>query len=229
MNILIETPWNCCDRRCERCPISADCKLYATERAANERARSLGLDPEDPTVAVKMVIEKLETSTRLIAEEAERAGVSLEELEPANPPAEGHAFAECGQEFATAVHEATRAVAKIALREEAAIVSFIVGAKTARISFDLPLTEDNPARDHAAFNLLLIDTLLRQTRTLLAMAGDKVIEEPRLRRATNELRRLLDRHLRSVHKEDRRQLEAIIQVGRAPSPFCVLSRSEATA
>ena len=190
MNMMLQTPWNACDRRCERCPLSADCKLYATGLDARERAAARGLDPERPEVALQLVGESLAKALELAALEAQKLGITIDHAEPLpQAPDAGRLFAEAGREYRDAAFEATTGPTTNALMSEARFVAFLVGAKTARIKFDLPLCADDVARDHTAFNLLLIDTLLRQSRALFTMALGELEGPERLERAGAILRR----------------------------------------
>lgn len=231
MSMIEETPWNACDRRCERCPLSAGCRLYASDTEAREDARARGLDADDPTVTIQLAGESLAKALELATRAAEEIGISTERLGPAPEPADaGSAFAAAGRAYCIAAYEIAKPSPPSALIREATFVAYLVAAKTARLTFGLPLRLDDPARDHTAFNLLLIDTLLRQAQALFALMGLALHRFEPLEREAVELRRLLEVHLQAVGLEDRRVLMELIRAGRAPSPFCVTTqRTDASA
>jgi hypothetical protein len=158
--------------------------------------------------------------------DAARLGISIDDLEPPVASADGTAFENAGREYADTVHESFESRPSSAAGEAIAI-AFIVGAKTARVAFDLPVRDDDPARDDTEFNLLLIETLMRQSQAIVAVLHGAAAANVCLQRAGAKLQRLIDRHLRSVRKEDRQVLAELIRAGRAPSPFCVTAPSPA--
>jgi hypothetical protein len=229
MEHIITTPWNWCDRRCERCPIGVDCKQYSMELEEDERARARGLDPRDPNVAMKIAAENLHRALELAERAAAQRGIRLDDgdVPSERESKEGRDFAAAGHAYAVAAREATKNREQTALVAEAVGVALIVGAKTARLTHGLPPRRDDGDFGHTAFTLLLIDALLRQSRNLLSACSVDVTSGA-LGHAYQHLRESLERYLAFVDAEDCRRLAELIDAGEAPSPFCVITGTAMT-
>lgn len=206
-------PWHWCDRRCERCPIAADCELYERSETNRAHLEAQGIDPTDPTAQIA-ILELLAEELTTVVETAE---------EPPCPPPDRERFSEAGMTYAEVVGRLCERASDTCLAEEAWLVATIVAAKTVRIGADLPPRPDGPCRQETVMNLLLIDELERQSAALIlalyAERGPASIE--RFIEVRSRLRALLDPHLVRLEERDRRALSELKSKGRAPSPFCV--------
>jgi hypothetical protein len=217
-------PFNWCSCRCERCPLAIDCPSVRAEVEMFARARSRGLDPDNPGVKVVLAMESLRTTFDLLKKLAEEAGIE-ESTEVPPPPVEGRDLAEAGTKYAHAVHEFCQQQENSALVDEAICISFVLAAKSARLTYDLPLGHDDLCRDDAVLNLLLIETLLGKSMIVLRSItlNSRNLPQAKISEAYARLDRELAPHLAQIKEEERTALADLVAHGRAPSPFCVTS------
>ena len=217
-------PWNWCDRRCERCPLAIDCEVNVRVEEKKRDAERRGLDPDDPSVAMKMVADSFREAIELLA--AALPEVEEEELEELSlePSREGTELYEAGLRYVQAVDGlcAESSANETGLAAEARLVSMIMVGKAARLMHALPIERDAIGREDSVLTLLLINHLERQAAALvMALGAEKVSRLFGFRRARRELRRLLDLHLAAVDRSEEAFLARMVAAGRAPSPFCV--------
>lgn len=205
-------PWNWCDRRCERCPLSNGCELYEHSETNRLRLMEQGVDPDDPSAQIAILELLVEEATTIV-----------EPVREPPPPPVRERLSAAGMRYAEIVRSLCQQESNDSLAEEAWLVATIVAAKTARIGPDLPLTPSAPCRDDTVLNLLLVDELERQSAALVlalyAERGPARLE--RFIEARARLRTLIDPHLVRLEERDRKALLELRSAGRAPSPFCV--------
>lgn len=81
-----ESPYNFCDRWCERCPQKKRdrCKVYQDDLNRNLQHISNGKDPYDMTVALEDVKENFEKTKELIQKWAKEENVDLTQIDDSN-------------------------------------------------------------------------------------------------------------------------------------------------
>ena len=217
MNERSVRPWNWCDRRCERCPLSLECSVNIRVEEQRREAEERGADPDDPNEVMAMVAESFREAMQMLTQ-----ALPEEELEDEPVPER-----ESSSELYQAGLRYCRAVEMLGcedgLMSEARLISMILMGKTARLIDQLPLRRDALAREDTVLTLLLIDHLERQAAALV-MAAAAEWNMGRMfgfRRARRDLRRELDVHLESIERNERAWVERMIALGRAPSPFCL--------
>jgi len=207
-------PWNWCDRRCERCPLSMECSVNVRVEQRKRDAIEQGLDPEDPNVVMGMVTESFLEAIRSLAEE-----LPDEPDEPV-PELGANELYQAGLRYCRAVESLGRGDG---LLSEARLVSMILMCKTARLADGLPLQRNAIAREDTVLTLLLIDRLEKQAAALVMAAGAEWTGGRMFgyRRARRELRGVLDMHLERIDRSERDFVDRMVARGRAPSPFCL--------
>ncbi len=186
-------PWNWCDRRCERCPLSLDC-------------REAILDDDAPLLIGELdIIEAEPEPTPISAEGNEFADAGARYLDEIEHLCTRAMPEDCG------------------LASEARLIAMVIMTRSAGVMHRLPLAPEAASREDAVLTLLLISHLEKQAAALVMAIGAEWRLSHLLpyRRARRDLRRLLDVHLRGMKQSEHAVVDGMIRNGRAPSPFCV--------
>ena len=72
--------YNYCDRWCERCAHTADCRLYYDEQRSRQRHKRKGEDPDDMENVLQEVSRSFKKVARLLARDAKKHGLDLDEI-----------------------------------------------------------------------------------------------------------------------------------------------------
>lgn len=225
MDDAFGSPFNWCDRRCERCPISSSCPIWKRERQLEWLHTQRGEDPHDPAVVARDFEAELHLTIRTIEDIAKEEGISLDDVPlPSDEPI---ALAPrrldlAGRRFFEAWCE-TFMEGRAPVTEDAMEAATKLAMKAGRLSsYDGP---DDPVWSMDAVpNLLLVERLLPLVNEAVAQASGYLEAESlsRLEHAEAELHREFTRLLAEVQSESREGLQRLVQEGRAPSPFCVV-------
>lgn len=229
MVIDLGPPYNWCDRRCERCPLSDRCAVTLRERERREAARRRGDDPDDPEVVARDITADLEQAMEMLVQAADEDGIDIDELDldaplPPESPAQ-RSLAQRGMAFAVAARELLQGHADEAVRE-ARQCAFLIAGKTGRISMYVTpqwqLDEERLALTCDAMpNIILVEHLLGVVAEGLAVLGERA--DPgalvRFEEARAELATALLPLSAAVDDEVREALRDLAAAGRAPSPY----------
>lgn len=215
---LFCSPFNWCDRGCERCPLAGECPVRQKglqRRLAHEAA---GVDPDDPEVWMDDIVDGLTETVGMLEQIAREEGVDLDA--PIPPPTVISLDAK-------RLHRARNALV-MSLRDDAPArerfgsIVMTIAMKTARLEGAL---EDGQKTSSDVWlgsivpNLLLLEILKTQ---LLHDLADDATQYVALDRALTELYRIIDPLIADVGAEPRAVLAAMVARRMAPSPFCVV-------
>lgn len=227
-------PFNWCDRRCERCPLTRTCPVAVRERAREAEAEARG--DGEPAAAIvadtENVAAELEEAHRMLEDIAEEEGIDLDAAPPRQPASlVARRLRQTSRTYAAAVHglrprPPISGDIEDALREAEAS-AFLVATKGARVAGSLTPTGeldfDEPARPDGALNAVLLERLDREVAASLLRAASALDEADLDDYADTrrDLRRLLE-PLLEVSTDARSAIDEAIERGRAPSPFATL-------
>jgi GNAT superfamily N-acetyltransferase len=201
--LALNPPYNWCDRRCERCPLTPTCALQKRElqRAWVHAAR--GEDPTDPDVLSADFEEDLARAERLVMEAAREEGL---DLDAPSPP-----------EVALLDRERLRRATRTIVGALPSAMPFV--QKCARV-----IGADTADAELWAFdvapNLLVIERLRAELAPEIERADENV------RAAIAVVDRMFAPLLAAVSSDARRRIEALVATKAAPSPFSVLPSSK---
>lgn len=75
------TPFNYCDRWCERCQLTHLCRVFKNEQKSRVRLIKEGKDPDSMESAFEMVAENFAKTMAMIKKDAEKMGINLDEID----------------------------------------------------------------------------------------------------------------------------------------------------
>ncbi len=78
-NTFLKTPFNFCDRWCERCQFTAFCRVFKEEKERKEKLIKEGKDPYDPKHVFEAVAQNLAKTMELVKKQAQELGIDWEE------------------------------------------------------------------------------------------------------------------------------------------------------
>jgi len=190
-------PFNWCDRRCERCPLTSTCTLHKRELQRNWVHTARGEDPNDWDVISADMNEDLARTERMLAEVAREEGIDL-----------------------AAPREPTVASLDEARLRKATLT--IVGAHPSALCFTQKchrVVGAQPAdRDLWTFDVVPNLFVIERLRDELAPELESTTEEVRAAMAAVE--RVLAPLFAAIEPDARRALEELVAARAAPSPFC---------
>jgi hypothetical protein len=229
-NEAFGAPFNWCDRRCERCPLSGGCPLYRRTEQRRWVHEARGEDPDDMRVVLADVEEELTRTLRMLREIAEEEGVDPDAPAPAPPTAlDSVRLHKAWLALIRALNDGLQAAGRAApaqarAAEEAIALGTILTMKSARLGGYLAGGRDEAWAMDAVPNLLLMERLRARLDEVLAEAGELLEEDAQatLRRALAQIDRILRPLIDSAGAEPRALLERLIARRAAPSPFCVV-------
>ena len=224
MVIELGSPYNWCDRRCERCPLTDDCALAIHNRARRAAQRRRGVDPDAAETIAQDIADDMQKALELLEEAAAEEEISLEGCEPTEDTPTQRLLSERGLGFALTTDALLRQYPE---HGEAMLAGFLAGAKVARIaaavtpSWELdpnwPLTCDTMP------NIILIERLLQVVSDAVAALEEPVDRQAlaSFERAQVDLVRALLPLSAAVDDSVREALRELTAAGGAPSPYCV--------
>jgi hypothetical protein len=221
---VFSAPSNWCDRRCERCPLAAECPVARRESQRRWAHEARGRDPDNPAIIMQDTRESLEFALRLVREVAEAEGIDLNAPRPPRPIVlDARRLQRAAMTLARCVADAKHA-ADPQPGSDVAELSRLTNTlvmKAARIAGhldDQAEDEDETWAHDAAPNLLLLDRLKGDIRRELArIASDELAA--RIANALAELDRILGPLIEEIGEPARAVLQALEARGAAPSPF----------
>jgi hypothetical protein len=224
------TPFNWCDRRCDRCPLADECPVYHRERQRRWVHEARGEDPDSMAVALTDVEEEFARALALLRAIASEEGIDCDASPPMPISLDEVKLRRAGLHLTLVLHAALKApraepqpVLPVAVADEAMMASATLAAKCARVGSYLAECHDDVWIADAVPNLLLMERLRAQLDDALASI-ETVLGAARLnavRDARRDLDRILDPLLDSVHSTERRVLAELVARGAAPSPFSI--------
>src|SRR5216684_2756109 len=142
---IFSAPFNWCDRRCERCPLSRDCLVWRAESQRRWVHAAHGGDPDDWDVVVEDVAEDMRAALGNVLDIAAAEGIDLgTPLPPAPIVLDAVKLRRAGTVLATSIAELGDSVAPAAKRDELVRSATVLGLKATRIASYL---SDAHARD----------------------------------------------------------------------------------
>ena len=78
---FLKTPFNYCDRWCERCQFKHICRVFQREQKSKEAWIKQGKDPNSLDYVFETVRENLEETAKLLKKDAQKWGIDLDEIE----------------------------------------------------------------------------------------------------------------------------------------------------
>jgi hypothetical protein len=223
---VFSAPSNWCDRRCERCPLAAECPVARRESQRRWAHEARGRDPDDPAIIMQDTRESLEFALRLVQEVAEAEGIDLNAPRQPRPIVlDARRLQRAALTLARCVADAKHADGpRPGSGDDTAELSRLTNTlvmKAARIAghlVDHAEDGDDTWAHDAAPNLLLLDRLKADIRRELArVASDELAA--RIANALAELDRILDPLIEEIGEPARAVLLALEARGAAPSPF----------
>jgi hypothetical protein len=218
-SINLGDPSSWCDSRCDRCPLLEGCEVG---RRVVASWRADGRD--DVEVALSDVARELERALALVAEECERRGVEPDEL----PSDFGMSpLVKEAERLGAELVDAADALSPPQSEWEEGLLAAVVGGaclmatKTVRIARELGEAALSP---ETAGVLLLLEHTRRSVDIAVAQLPRRRKLRARFREVEEELWFLVGPLLARVSAEARRELQALILIRRAPSPFCTTIR-----
>ena len=215
---IFSAPFNWCDRRCERCPLSRDCLVWRAESQRRWVHAAHGGDPDDWDVVVEDVAEDMRAALGKLLDIAAAEGIDLgTPLPPAPIVLDAVKLRRAGTVLATSIAELGDSVAPAAKRDELVRSATVLGLKATRIASYLSDAHPRDAWDADAVpNLLLVELLIRQVRNGLALTPTG---EPAMR-TLEDLNRIIEPLLGRLDRP-RALLGKLVERAAAPSPFCI--------
>lgn len=224
-------PFNWCDGRCERCPLSGECPL--NRRIAQRRwvHTARGEDPDDIKVVLADAATDLAQILSNLREAAEEEGVDLDAPLPARPTSlDSVRLQRAATSLITTLNSGIRPPEQPAPQvtgaiEEVMAICLTLCRKSARIGGQLADERDESWAMDIVPNLLLVERLRARLDEVLAGLGGGLLEEDAsaaVRGALATMDRILRPLIEGVDAEARASLEEMIAAGAAPSPFCVV-------
>jgi hypothetical protein len=211
-----------CDSRCDRCPLLEGCQVGRRIADRFGNCRGDGRDPQEWQIALADITRELERAMALAAAQADRHGIDWSSTdEPPGDPSVADEAEDLGIVLVDAANELTAGEGEEEEPAEAVVAAAcLLSTKVARVAREAghPALDDDRRGSEAI--LLLIE---HTWRSLDAAAGHFSRRPKRFARfkwARAALWRLVGPWLRGVSAETRRTLAAMIEAGRAPSPFC---------
>jgi hypothetical protein len=219
---IFSAPFNWCDRRCERCPLAAECPVYRRELQQRWRHEARGRDPDAAEAVLEDAGEILEYTMRLLLEIATAEGIDLDAPLPPRPIVlDAKRIERASMALVRRVAEAARVQDSPAAETTAELTRLTntLAMKVARIACYLDVDSPEELWVHdAAPNLLLVERLKAEIGKQLARIFGAAIDE-RIASALAELDRVLDPLIRQIGEPARAVLAALEARGAAPSPF----------
>ncbi len=226
------TPFNWCDRRCERCPLADECTVNRREQQRRWVHEARGEDPDSLAVALSDVKDELARALVMAREIAIEKGPDPDAPLPPMPISLDEVkLQRAGLELAVALraaldaqHAGLATTLPAAIVDDAMTASATLGAKCARIVSYLAERHGDTWTADAVPNLLLMERLRVQLDDALTSieAGLGALRLEEVRAAKRDLDRILDPLFASIHPGLRRLLEGLVARGAAPSPFSIL-------
>ncbi len=132
---IFSAPFNWCDRRCERCPLSRDCLVWRAESQRRWVHAAHGGDPDDWDVVVEDVAEDMRAALGKLLDIAAAEGIDLDTpLPPAPIVLDAVKLRRAGTVLATSIAELGDSVAPAAKRDELVRSATVLGLKATRIA-----------------------------------------------------------------------------------------------
>jgi hypothetical protein len=193
--IELAAPHNWCDRRCERCPLSASCPIPA-------------LPDREPEEILGDAVDLLEAICR-------ERGIDSAAVPPPPESIDARVLREAGRGWAEAFMALEPTVA------DALIRSAVVAGKVARIASEADLGDDGLWTCDTVPNLLVVERLLGTARSDVDQTRAGLPTEALVRFDETDalLRVLLSPLLEAISDRDRVVFAALVAAGRAPSPL----------
>ncbi|HKE14060.1 MAG TPA: hypothetical protein VKB80_04335 [Kofleriaceae bacterium] len=218
----LSPPFDWCDGRCDRCPLSASCPVHEVEDATLSALIDGGGDPDERRAA------RLATAPAIAAGAVPAAGAAVEdssEIDLPSAPPEAARLRELCREYAFAVLTVSDALpARLEETEEVDLRAdaILVAVKGSRVACHLSpagALEDEDALMDGVPNLLLLERVMNGIEARVAAHGRLPPCAAGYRRARDQLGRALQPLLRSIPPRIREEVQFRILTGTAPSPF----------
>jgi hypothetical protein len=223
-------PFNWCDGRCERCPLSRECPLNRRIEQRRWVHTARGKDPDDMKVVLADMATDLAQILSNLRDAAEEEGVDLDAPMPALPTSlDSVRLQRAATTLITTLDSGIRppeqpAPEVTAVVKEAMAISLNLRMKSARIGGQLADERDESWAMDIVPNLLLVERQRARLDEVLAELGGLLEEDASatIRGALATMDRVLRPLIEGVDAEARAKLEEMIAAGAAPSPFCVV-------
>jgi hypothetical protein len=193
--IELAAPYNWCDRRCERCPLSTSCPIP-------------GLPDREPEEILGEAVDLLEATCR-------ERGIDPAALSSPPESINARVLREAGRGWADAFMALEPALA------DAPIRSMVIAGKVARIAAENDLDDADLWSCDTVPNLLVVERVLATARFDVdrARAALPAKALARFDEADARLGVLLSPLLDAISEPDRAAFAALVAAGRAPSPL----------
>lgn len=219
-------PFNWCDRRCERCPLEAECPVRLRDRQQRFVHEARGEDPDDLGVVMGDMAESFAKVLAELRGEAEQQGIDPDAPLPEVPVV---LSAVRLKKAGIALAKAIAPLVSLDTGDRLDALAVTVAMKTARVAGYLEHEELGGLREgDAAANLMLLDRLRADLARAIERAGAIADDNTTasLKKALGELNSSLDPLLAAMGDGARRWLAALVERGVAPSPFCVVGHRD---
>jgi uncharacterized protein YuzE len=224
---IFSSPFNWCDRRCERCPLADACPVRRRERQRRWVHEGRGEDPDDPTTVVDDLADTMRSLMADLQRIANEEGIDLDAPLPSLAVSlDGRRLRDAGLALVTALKD----LPNVDGGDELMNVATVVAMKCARVASYLELdrhTARNAWSADLVPNLLLLEHLRRHLRDAFSRLSTTDGAAPgRPWKKLDDMERVLMPLISEIGAEPRRVLAALVGQNAAPSPFCLVEERE---
>ena len=187
-----KSPYNYCDRWCERCQFTSFCKVFKQEELSRERAIKLGINPDSWEYVAETVAKQFAVVKDLLAKDLERLGIDpneLEEVPEPKPDPQRQQLANLVSDYSSKLHELLKSLEFIPaesdidlVTNQVEVISFystLITAKVKRASFDGDLSDEHNVEDSMTSAYIAVRGLLAISQALIKLFKHKPLNTMR--------------------------------------------------
>jgi hypothetical protein len=192
------TPFNYCDRWCDRCHFTKICRVFLEEQKAREKWIKQGKDPDSWEFTFHMVSESFKKTRKMLEKDAKRFGIDLDNLNDADyePPPKPETFPlyKLTIRFTKKIEKLMKDLEEIPIDADKALVlnnravlshyMFLVPAKTYRAltsKIEEEKDEDDFTMDAKTSAFIAINSLLATAEALKNLACHKPLKATKIK------------------------------------------------
>jgi hypothetical protein len=225
-------PFNWCDGRCERCPLTLDCPVQRRLEQKRWVHEARGENGDGVDVILNDVADDMASAIEVLRTVADEQGIDLSvPLRHAPIVLDEVRLRNAGVELSVALHALVHSpeYTKHSRAVDDAVSSGItLTSKAARIGAYLAAPSADTWGIDAVPNLLLVERVRARLTDALCHLDYEDFDKPTLatiRKALGDINRVLDPLIVGVGSAPRAILEALTARGAAPSPFCTRAQN----
>lgn len=192
------TPFNYCDRWCERCDLTEICRVFQDVEKSRQKFIKQGKDPDSWECVFQTIEESFQETERLLKKEAERLGIDLSRIdrsEPGPPEPDNFPLYKLAEKFAKKLGNLLRNLTVISaeagevlILESTEVIGYyhhLIPAKVYRAiisKINEEEGEEDFIKDSKTSAFIAVNGLVQITEALVALAEHKPLRilRPRL-------------------------------------------------